>query len=164
MRRFLHGLRYMGAQDYGWLTAKLVAGVIMPLSLLEAISRSKVEAINQGTVSVLVMTAIMLLMLGGGLLSIVGILLRGTQYRPLIVGYAFELGGLVLLMISPVLLAVPLFITAITKGGPFSGTGLCLALATLFIARYIDLLINQLASRKKPEVIAKQVHRPEEDA
>lgn len=149
MHTFMHGLRYLVANDWAWVFAKLTSGIFLPLSLLENITNS--SAIQAGTISQMVYTSLMCLMIFGGSLSIIGIMARSTRVKPLIVGYAIEMGGLIPLALSPLMLAIIYLGSSIQSGGGLSGFALCLSLSALFVARFADIYIHHLASKKEHE-------------
>jgi hypothetical protein len=144
MRRANTGFRYMHRTDWGWLAAKTVTGVILPLTLFLNMPIS----VRNGTVSGYVVVALLGLMLLGGLLSITGILLRGTQVRPLIVGYAIEMGGILALILSLAILAAVYGISAVNEGSSITAPVLCLAIAAPFVARGLDVMFYHLAPKK----------------
>lgn len=149
LHTFIHGLRYLVANDWAWVFAKITSGILLPLALLENMPNS--SAVSSGTISAMVYTSLMCLMIFGGSLSIIGILARSTRVRPLIVGYAIEMGGLIPLALSPLMLAVIYMGNSIQTGGGLSGFALCLSLSALFVARFTDIYIHHLASKKDHE-------------
>lgn len=140
------GLRFVTFADWTWLAAKTIAAGIMPIAVI--VSAHDSQSVRTRTVSLFVLDLLMYLMISGGLLSIFGILLRGTRVRPLIVGYAFELGGLVPLVLGPLLLAIIYTVSAIATGGSMVGPMLCLGLSALFFARATDILTQHLMPKR----------------
>lgn len=149
MRTFVHGLRYLVANDWAWVFAKVTSGILLPIALLENINDS--ASVQSGTISTMVYTALMCLMIFGGSLSIIGIMARSTRIKPLIVGYAIEMGGLIPLALSPLMLSIILLGSSIKTGGGISGFALCLSLSALFVARFTDIYVHHLASKKDHE-------------
>jgi hypothetical protein len=143
------GLRYLVVNDWAWIFAKLSAGILMPLSIIDALGQT--AAVRNGTVNATVLSALMYMMLFGGLLSISGILARGTRLRPLIVGYAIEIAGIIPLMVGPLLLSAIYLVSSINSGGTMTGFTLCLSLSALFIARFTDIYVHHLSSKKDHE-------------
>ena len=155
---FMHGLRYLVANDWAWVFAKITSGLLLPLALLENMSGS--PSIRNGTVSEVVFTSLTCLMIFGGALSIIGIFARSTRVKPLIVGYAIEMGGLIPLAIAPLFLSIIFLASSIQTGGGLSGFALCLSLSALFVARFTDIYIHHLASKKEHETrLAKATRR-----
>lgn len=160
--RYFHGFRYLMANDWGWVAAKVVGGIMMPLVVLDSISQS--TAVRSGTISAFILTTLMYVMLAGGVLSFAGITARATRVRPLIVGYAIEIGGLVCLISSPMLLAIIYFATAIANGTGWTGPILCLSLAALFAARAIDIYVHHIMPKKEREgAVAKLLRRRKQE-
>lgn len=149
MRTFVHGLRYLVANDWAWVFAKLTSGIFLPLSLLENLANS--PSVRNGTIGPIVYTSLMCLMIFGGSLSIIGIMARSTRVKPLIVGYAIEMGGLIPLALSPLMLSIIFLANSINTGGGLSGFALCLSLTALFVARFADIYIHHLTSKKEHE-------------
>ena len=145
MNRVLMGLQHMHKTDWGWLVAKIVSGVLLPIALIESGDRT--------SVAFPVIMSLLSLMLLGGLLSVLGILLRGTRHKPLIVGYAIEVGGLTALILGPVILAFVYAIPAFTHGRFSTGALLCIAIAAPFGARLIDILYDHLVPKKEADPI-----------
>jgi hypothetical protein len=157
MRTLLLGFRYLVANDWAWVFAKITSGIFLPLALLENISSS--SSIQNGVISEMVYTSLMCLMIFGGSLSIIGILARATRVRPLIVGYAIEMGGLIPLAIAPLFLSIIFLAGSIKSGGGLSGFALCLSLAALFAARFTDIYTHHLSSKKEHETRLAKAHR-----
>lgn len=157
MRTFMRGLRYLVANDWAWVFAKITSGIFLPIALLENMNNS--SSVQSGTISQMVYTSLMCLMIFGGSLSLIGIFARSTRIRPLIVGYAIEMGGLIPLAISPLFLSVIYLTSSIKTGGGLSGFALCLSLAALFAARFTDIYIHHLTSKKEHETRLAKAHR-----
>lgn len=157
MRTFMHGLRYLVANDWAWVFAKITSGIFLPIALLENIANS--PSIQSGTISEMVYTSLMCLMIFGGSLSLIGIFARSTRIKPLIVGYAIEMGGLIPLAISPLFLSIIFLLSSVKTGGGLSGFALCLSLAALFAARFTDIYIHHLTSKKEHESRLARAHR-----
>jgi hypothetical protein len=143
----IRGLKYIQRNDWAWIHFKVSIGILCPLMAWlnpPAVTRT-------GLVSAWVMNMILIMLLVGGLLSIVGLLLRGTRIRPLIVGYAFEMAGLIPLIAGPSLLALTYVVSSMTGAGPSSlvGFAFCYSLAAALIARYVDTLLHHLIAKKK---------------
>jgi hypothetical protein len=89
------------------------------------------------------------MLLVGGLISIVGMLARGTRIKPLIVGYAIEMCGLIPLIAGPTLLAVIYAVSSATGGAAsLIGFSFCYALSAALFARYVDTHLHHLTQRK----------------
>lgn len=136
------GFRFMRKSDWGWLAAKLVSGVLLPVALVLDMAPARFT-----TMRGILILSLLCLMVFGGLVCMVGITLRGTLHRPLIVGYALEVGGLTALVLGPVMLSVIYGINSFERGSPPTGSLLCLAIAAPYVARYIDIVSVHLAPR-----------------
>jgi len=157
MRTFVRGLRHLVANDWAWVFAKITSGILLPIALLENLPDS--PSVQNGTISQMVYTSLMCLMIFGGSLSIIGIFARSTRLRPLIVGYAIEMGGLIPLAIAPLFLSIIFLVSSIRSGGGLSGFALCISLTALFVARFTDIYIHHLASKKEHETRLAKAHR-----
>jgi hypothetical protein len=157
MRTFMHGLRYLVANDWAWVFAKITSGIFLPISILETMGNS--ASVRNGTVSEMVYTSLMCLMIFGGSLSLIGIFARSTRVKPLIVGYAIEMGGLIPLALGPLFLSIILLMSSIRSGGGITGFALCISLTALFVARFTDIYIHHLTSKKEHESRLAKAHR-----
>ena len=90
----------------------------------------------------------MLLIFIGAIMSIIGMLLRGTQTQPMIVGYSIEIVGLIFLFTGPFLLCVGYTYNSAVNGTTFTGAGLCYAIAAALVARFIDVYFHTLEGKK----------------
>lgn len=145
---FFKGLRYMTFGDWAWLVAKLMTGILAPLTVFVSVPM----AVSTGLLQMGTFYSVMALMALGGLLCATGLLLRGTRLRPMIVGYAFELAGLIPLMSAPFMLAAIYLMIAMASGktATLLGASFCFALTSLIFARFADILSLRLAT-KEPE-------------
>lgn len=144
LRKMKHGLKFVSKQDWAWIHFKTAIGILCPT--LAWINPP--QAVSSGLVTGWVMNMILVMLLFGGLISITGLLLRGTRVRPLIVGYAFEMCGLIPLIAGPILLCFIYAVSAVLGAtGPSSWVGFafCYSLTAALFARYVDTLINHLA-------------------
>lgn len=146
------GFRFMRKSDWGWLVAKLVSGVLLPITLIIGMDPK-----TGTTVRGILILSLLCLMVFGGLLCMVGIVLRGTRHRPLIVGYAMEVGGLTALVLGPVLLSFVYGVNSVMNGTVPTGSLLSLAIAAPYAARYIDIVSGHLAPKSGDAT----VHRTE---
>lgn len=149
VKQFTHGLRYLKKNDWAWLHFTLSIGVLCPVITL----LNPPQAVRTGLVAGTVMNLVIGMLLLGGLVSAIGLLIRTTKVRPLIVGYAIEMAGLIPLMAGPGLLAVVYLVSAFTARGPGSlvGFAFCYSLVAALFARYVDTLLHHLASKKDTE-------------
>lgn len=143
----VRGLKYIQKNDWAWMHFKFAIGILCPVMAWinpPAVTRT-------GLVSAWAMNLILLMLFVGGLISIVGLLLRGTRVRPLIVGYAFEMAGLIPLIAGPSLLALTYLASSFSRAGPSAlvGFAFCYSLAAALLARYVDTLLHHLVAKKK---------------
>lgn len=146
--QLVHGLKYVQKNDWAWMHFKAAIGILLPLMCWI----NPPVATRTGLVGTPVMHAILIMLLVGGLISIVGMLARATRVRPLIVGYAIEMCGLIPLIAGPTLMAVIYAVSAYTGGASsLVGFAFCYALSAALFARYVDTHLHHLTSRKKGE-------------
>lgn len=144
MRRFLLGLRLIDPRDWGWIHFKFAIGLLVPwLAFVSAPAPVSNRNLDGGLVRIL-----LLLMLTGAALSILGMLLRGTQVQPLIVGYSIEIVGLIFLFTGPFMLSIGYTYNSWTNGTTFTAAGLCYAIAAALLARFIDVYFHTLEGKK----------------
>ena len=143
---FLYGLRYVQKVDWAWIHAKMSIGILCPLMAF----LNPPAATRNGMVNPAVMNLILLMLAAGGIISIIGLLVRGTRIRPLIVGYAIEMAGLIPLIAGPLFLAIIYLSTAIGGGvSSLVGFAFCYTLASILFARYIDTLLHHLTHMRR---------------
>lgn len=139
MRQRHTGFRFIRRNDWGWIIANFASGILLPVALIVAM-----DPIAPGNVRGILILSLLCLMVFGGLLGILGIILRGTRHRPIIVGYAIEVGGLTALVLGPVLLSIVYGMNAYATGSVPTGSLLCLAISAPYAARYIDIVFAHL--------------------
>lgn len=146
MHRFIKGLRYMTRSDWFWLHAKLALSVMCPIMTFI----NPPMAVSRGLVGPAVMNLVIFMILSGGLVSSLGILLRGTRSRPMLVGYAFEIAGLVPLICGPFLIAGVYLVVASNQDTPTTliGFAFTYSLGALLLARLVDIQQHHLASKR----------------
>lgn len=137
----------MERTDWGWVFAKATTGLMLPIVLFIWVPQS----VREGRPNSGVLMALIGLMLLGGVMSIVGIILRGTRVRPMIVGYAIEMAGIVSLVLGPLILGTIYGTQAAINGGSPIGALLCLCLASPFVARGMDIMYIHLAPKSPDE-------------
>jgi phosphotransferase system glucose/maltose/N-acetylglucosamine-specific IIC component len=144
MHRFIQGLKLVDPRDWGWIHFKAAIGILVPLLIfLSPPSSVASQRLAPGLVRVLV-----LLIFVGAILSIIGMLLRGTQTQPMIVGYSIEIVGLIFLFTGPFLLCIGYTYNAWQQGTTYTGAGLCYAIAAALLARFIDVYFHTLEGKK----------------
>lgn len=146
MHRFVRGLRYMTRSDWAWLHAKLSLAFLCSFMTIY----NPPSAVRHGLVSQNVILLVVLMMLMGGIISVIGILLRGTRIRPMIIGYAFELAGLIPLIAGPLLISGVYLWAAIEADvtSTLLGFAFTYSLAALLFARFIDIQQHHLSSKR----------------
>lgn len=135
----------MTRTDWGWVVAKTVTGLVLPAALFTWTPL----AVKEGRLSQGVLAAVLAFMILGGLLSIIGIVLRGTRVRPLLVGYAIEIAGIVSLILGPLILAGIYTTNAVITGNNPTGAVFCLCLAAPFVARGMDIMYTHLRPKSE---------------
>lgn len=142
-RRFAHGLKYVGKDDWAWIHAKAAIGILCPLMAFI----NPPAATRTGVVHIQVLNLILLMLAIGGIISIVGLLVRGARIKPQLVGYAIEMAGLVPLIAGPFLLSVIYLVTAATGGvASLVGFAFTYTLSAILFARYVDTLLHHLTA------------------
>lgn len=144
MRRFILGLKLVDPRDWGWIHFKAAIGILVPAMIwFGPPAPVTAQRLDGGLVRVLV-----LLIFVGAILSIMGMLLRGTQVQPMIVGYSVEIVGLIFLFTGPFLLCIGYTYNSWIQGSSFAGASFCYALAAALVARFIDVYFHTLEGKK----------------
>lgn len=143
--QFVHGLKYVQKNDWAWIHAKIAIGILCPLMAF----MNPPAATRTGIVHVQVLNLVLMMLVFGGLISIVGLLLRGTRIKPRIVGYAIEMAGLIPLIAGPFFLSL-IYLSTGLSGGPSALVGFAFTytLAAILFARYVDTLMHHLTSSR----------------
>lgn len=144
MGRHHTGFRYMRSHDWGWFVATFISGVVLPITLI-----ANTNPAQAGTMRGILIISLLCMMAFGGTLSVIGIYLRGTRHRPLIVGYAMEVGGVIALILAPALLSIVYGVNTVISGTTPTGSMLSLAIAAPYTARLLDIVFGHLAPRKR---------------
>jgi hypothetical protein len=144
MRRFILGLKLVDPRDWGWIHFKAAIGILVPvLIFLSPPAPVTAQRLDGNLVRVLV-----ILIFVGSILSIIGMLLRGTQTQPMIVGYSIEIVGLIFLFTGPFLLCIGYTYNSWAQGTTYTAAGLCYAIAAALVARFIDVYFHTLEGKK----------------
>lgn len=144
MKKFLLGLKLIDPRDWGWIHFKFAIALLLPIvAFISAPTPVTSRSLDGNLVKVLLW-----LMVIGGALSIIGMLLRGTQVQPLIVGYSVEIVGLIFLFTGPLLLAIGYTYNATVNGSTYTGAALCYSIAAALAARFIDVYFHTLESKQ----------------
>lgn len=137
---FIRGLKHIRKDDWAWIHAKAAIGILCPMMAFV----NPPLATRNGQMQVSVLYLVLCMLAVGGILSIIGLLLRGTRIKPSIVGYAFEMAGLIPLIAGPFFMSLIYLVTASQNGASLLGFGFTYALAAILFARYVDILIHRL--------------------
>lgn len=143
--QLFHGLKYIEKDDWAWIHAKIAIGVLCPLMAF----LNPPAATREGIVHVQVLNLVLIMLVVGGIISIVGLVVRGTRIKPRIVGYAIEMAGLIPLIAGPFFLSLIYLVTGVSGGtSSLVGFAFCYTLAAILFARYVDTLLHHLTSSK----------------
>lgn len=141
--QFVKGLPFLDARDWGWAHFKVFIGGVTPIMALIQPPASVTSGNLDGTLVVILLSMVIV----GGVLSVVGVLLRGTRVQPLIVGYTLELGGLIFLGGGFLLLTIGYFYNAVLTGSTILGALFCYSIFAALLARFIDVYFHTLESK-----------------
>jgi uncharacterized membrane protein len=123
---------------------KFAIGLLVPYLVLFSTN----GALSGRTLDAALIRTLLIIMCLGSVLSIIGVLLRGTRVQPLIVGYSIEICGLIFLFTGPFLLSVGYTYAAMQVGSSLVSAGLCYAISAALLARFIDVYFHTLESKQ----------------